>query len=265
MNEDLIITSVQNSKIKLARSLKQKNSRNETNMFLAEGSKIITEAILSGFTAHDIFLQDSKAEKLKGLITLCAKNDIPLTYVNEKVMDALCNTKSPQGAAAIFEKKALKFSSEVINDTRFIVMLEEIQDPGNLGTIIRTCDAVGVDMIILENCTDIYNDKVIRSSMGSVFHIPCYESLLAENINYMKANSWQIACGHLSGENFYSRMQKTKTALIIGNESKGVSKAISDMCTDLWKLPMRGEAESLNASVAAGIMLYEISNRLFSQ
>jgi len=101
--------------------------------------------------------------------------------------------------------------------------------------------------------------------MGSVFHVPCYEAQLASTINYMKAHDWQIACGHLSGDDFYSRMQKAKTALIIGNESKGVSKAISDVCTDLWKLPMRGGAESLNASVAAGIMLYEISNKLFSQ
>ena len=257
-----IITSVQNNKIKQLRSLKQKSERDSLNMFVAEGDKVIIDAINAGLDCIDIFIQDTKTSKFTDIINLARQNNIPVVMVNDKVMAAITQTKTPQGAAASFYKKEDAFSLGDLEKFRFIVMLEQISDPGNLGTIIRTCDAVGVDMVILEGCTDIYNNKVIRSSMGSIFNLPCVEAPINPIVERMKASSWQVGCGHLKGGNFYNRLQNEKVALIIGNESAGIKDETAIMCTDLWKLPMRGKADSLNASIAAGIMLYDISNRL---
>lgn len=261
MNETTI-TSVQNSKIKKIRSLSKKQTRDELNMFTAEGEKVVQDAIIAGLKTDEIFVLDSKLEKFTSLLQLAKQKNIPIIEVNEKVMSAISQTKSPQGVAAAFYKYTQKFSYEVLNNVCFVAILEEINDPGNLGTIIRTCDAVGVDIIITENCTDIYNNKVIRASMGSIFNIPCYDASILQCINHMSKDNWQIGCGHLKGLNFYDRVQRDKVALIIGNEARGITEATSELCTDLWKLPMNGKAESLNASIAAGIMLYDIHNKM---
>lgn len=260
--DEKIITSVQNNKIKQLRSLKQKQSRDDLNMFSAEGDKVIHDAICAGLTATDIFVQDTKIDKFDKLLSLAMQKNIPVNIVNEKIMSAISQTKSPQGVAATFYKKQNSFSHEVLKDARFVAILEEIKDPGNLGTIIRTCDAVGVDLIIMENCTDIYNNKVIRASMGSIFNLPCYIVSLRECISQMAAGGWQIGCGHLDGDNFYNRKQLQNVALVIGNETRGITDETAGLCTHLWKLPMNGEADSLNASIAAGIMLYDIHNKL---
>lgn len=261
--DDIVITSIQNNKIKQLRSLKQKHSRDELSMFVAEGDKVIIDALNAGIEAADLFILDSKANKFTELLNLAYSKNIPVNIVNDKVLSAITQTKSPQGSAASFHKKPSNFSYEDINTFNFIVMLEEIKDPGNLGTIIRTCDAVGVDMVIMDSCTDLYNNKVIRASMGSIFNIPCIEHSIHPIIQKMKTDSWQVGCGHLKGQNFYTRNQSPKVALIIGSESKGITPETSSMCSDLWKLPMRGKADSLNASVAAGIMLYDIYNKMF--
>ena len=260
--ETQIITSIQNDKIKLIRSLKQKQNRDKLNLFLAEGEKIVRDALSAGMIAADIFVHEDKEEKFHSLLSSANENNIRINTVSEKIMAAISQTKSPQGIAASFYKRKNVFSLDVFNNSKFIGVLEEIRDPGNLGTIIRTCDAVGVDSIIMENCTDLYNNKVIRSSMGSIFNIPCYNTSLHECIPYMKDIGWQIGCGHLKGGDFYNRSQGQKIALVIGNEARGISSETANMCTDLWKLPMHGKADSLNASVAAGIMLYDIQNKL---
>jgi len=257
-----IITSVQNSKIKKLRSLKQKTTRDTLNMFVAEGDKVIKDAMNAGLKALDIFVLDIKSSKFIEIINLALEKKFPVNYVNEKVLSSISQTKSPQGIIAVFDKPENGFSLEAMNNIRFAAILEEIKDPGNLGTIIRTCDAVGVDLIIMENCTDIYNPKVIRASMGSIFNLPCYDTKLQQCIEHMVKDDWQIGCGHLKGDNFFNRVQKHKVALVIANEARGISEATSDLCTDLWKLPMNGKADSLNASIAAGIMLYDIHNKM---
>ncbi len=256
------ITSMQNSKIKQLRSLKQKSVRDTLNMFVAEGDKVIADAINAGLECTDVFIQDTKADKFQDIIELVHKKNIPLNIVNDKVLAAITQTKTPQGAAASFFKKENVFSENELSKLHFVAILEQINDPGNLGTIIRTCDAVGADMVIMEACADLYNNKVIRASMGSIFNLPCVEAPIHAVISKMKSDSWQVGCGHLRGSNFYDRQQKQKIALIIGNESAGIKDETSKICTDLWKLPMKGKADSLNASIAAGIMLYDIHNRL---
>ena len=261
MNEN-IITSVQNNKIKNLRSLSKKHTRDELNMFVAEGDKVIRDAITAELSTEEIFVLDAKSDKFTPLLQLAKQNDIPITLVNDKVMSAISQTKSPQGVVAAFYKNTQDFSYDILDTIRFAAILEEIKDPGNLGTIIRTCDAVGVDIIFTENCTDIYNNKVIRASMGSIFNIPCYDTNIHDCINYMSKYSWQVGCGHLNGNNFYERNQGDKVSLVIGNEAKGITDATSELCTNLWKLPMNGKADSLNASIAAGIMLYDIHNKM---
>lgn len=259
---DNIITSVQNNKIKKIRSLNKKQIRDELSMFAAEGDKVVHDAIIAGLNTDEIFVLDTKLNKFTSLLELAQQKDIPITLVNEKVMSALSQTKSPQGVVAAFYKRTPKFSHDILDKVCFAAILEGIKDPGNLGTIIRTCDAVGVDIIIMQDCTDIYNNKVIRASMGSIFNIPSYDTSISQCATYMSKNNWQVACGHLNGVNFYDRVQRNKVALIIGNEARGITEATSKLCTDLWKLPMNGKADSLNASIAAGIMLYDINNKM---
>lgn len=261
MNEN-IITSVQNNKIKKMRSLNKKQMRDELDMFAAEGAKVIHDAIIAGLRTDEIFVLDSKLDKFKSLLQLAESKNIPVIQVNEKVMSAISQTKTPQGITAAFYKYNHEFSYDVLDNICFVAILEEIKDPGNLGTIIRTCDAVGVDIIIMQNCTDIYNNKVVRASMGSLFNIKCFETNIHDCINYMSKNNWQVGCGHLKGANFYDRTQSARVALVIGNEARGITEATSGLCTDLWKLPMNGKADSLNASIAAGIMLYDIHNKM---
>lgn len=261
MNEN-IITSSQNSKVQSIRTLKQKQVRDMHGMFVAEGKKIISDAIRAGIPMKRLFVLETKVDKFTDIIRHTKDNNVEIILVNDKVLSAICQTKSPQGIVASFSQLDHTLDTDCLDNSSFVAILQDISDPGNLGTIIRTCDAVGCDMILMQECADIYNNKVIRSSMGSIFNIKLKKVDLDECISTMVASSWQIGCGHLDGTNFYKRTQDKKVALVIANEARGVTQSTAKLCTDLWKLPMRGSTNSLNAAIAAGIMLYDIQQKM---
>ena len=261
-----VITSKDNEIIKNIRKLKEKKYRDISNEYIIEGIKLIEEAIEEDVNIKTIVVCE---ECLKNdciddkLLYKIAKFDC--IYVTEKIFGILTDVVNPQGLLAVIEKEStedkINFSEDII------VVLDGIQDPGNLGTILRTVDSVGLSQIVLSKTSvDAYNPKVVRSTMGAIFRVKIIESEnLVQTLKNMKKHKFKIVATSLSGtENIYE-MDYNKKVIVIGNEAKGVSKEILDVADTKTKIPMLGKTESLNASVATGVMLYEYVRRKISK
>ena len=231
------------NKIKWIKSLKLKKNRDNESLFIIEGEKIILETVK--FHPDNIILICT-TEKIE------FKN-IPSYLVDKKIMKEISSLKTPNNFIAIVKKPL--FKNKLSNS--LIVVLDNIQNPGNMGSILRTCDWFKVDKVICSKKTvDIFNTKVIQSSMGSIFRIPVeYHDLSV----YLKQNTLPIYGSFINkGENIYiNRFIESKAIFIIGNEGSGISKEIIPFIKKFITIPRFGETESLNASVAAGIILSE--------
>lgn len=241
----MIISSTQNNKIKQTLLLRNKKDRDDVNLFIIEGDHLITEA-LNANQLVEIFTTNNNYEL----------NNIPINYVTENVMAKLSTQKSIPSLIGICQKNVEK----PINGN--VLMLDCIQDPGNLGGIIRSAVAFNIDTIVMSpDCVDLYNDKVIRSTEGLIFKINIIVANLLEYINILKAKNYQIIGTIVNGQNF-ENLTTNNYALIIGNEGLGVKKELLDMCDNLITIPINSQCESLNVGVAAGILLYEMNKRL---
>lgn len=256
------IQSSQNSIIKDIKSLHLKKNRDAHGLYFVEGIRFVSEAIDNGQSIAKIIISE-KLEGLNGGSELIEKvkgacSDISL--VPEKLFREVSDTQTPQGILAVIKKNKYSFD-KVITEGSSVVILDCLQDPGNAGTIIRTADAAGISAVLMsKGCVDLYSPKVLRSTMGSVFHIPIFEGLnITETIRVLKQNDYKVIASHLSGKNNYFQEDLTgRSAIIVGNEANGISDETAYMADSLVKIPMPGKAESLNASVAASIMIYEI-------
>lgn len=244
-----------NKLVKNALKLKQKKYRQEENMFLIEGLRFVEEGIKEGLVQYVLY--SSKIWSMKGAEYL-HRDDVIKHEVDHDIIKELSETENPQGVVAVV-KKIENSIDDIKND--FVVVVNGVQDPGNLGTIIRTSDAAGAGAVIITKGTvDVYNSKVLRSTMGSIFHIPVlfFEDFrsLAETL---KQKGYKIYATSLSAENYiYNEDFKEKTAVVIGNEANGISFDDLQHATHLIKIPMPGSAESLNAAQAAAIIIYEV-------
>ena len=252
-----IISSKDNEFIKHLKKLKDKKYRDENNEYIIEGIKLISEAIKENVKIKSIVICDecSKNEIIpKSLMYEIAKYDC--VYVTEKIFNSITQVMSPQGIFAVIEKEN---NSKINYSDDIIVVLDGIQDPGNFGTILRTIDSVGIKQIIVSKETvDAYNPKVVRSTMGAIFRINVIETdNLLHSIDEMKKNGYELVVTSLqTNKNIYN-IDYNKKIIVIGNEANGVSKEIQKNADFKVKIPMLGKTESLNASVAAGIVLYE--------
>lgn len=252
------ITSKDNELIKHIRKLKDKKYRDLNNEYVIEGAKLITEAIREKAKIKEIIICEecSKAEVMeKSLMYDVAKYEC--IYVTEKVFNAITEVEKPQGILAVIEKNA---KEEIIKyDEDIIVALENVQDPGNLGTILRTVDSIGLSQILVSKGTaDAFNSKVVRSTMGAIFRVKVIECEdLNKTLKEIKKHKFEILVTSLDTENSIYNIDYNKKVIVIGNEANGVSKEIKDMANIKAKIPMLGRTESLNASVATGIVLYE--------
>ncbi|MDD5018557.1 MAG: RNA methyltransferase [Eubacteriales bacterium] len=246
-----VITSTKNEFVKYAKSLGTKKGRRQTGAFLVEGEKCVRELI-----AHKPECLQCVAvleNSFTDLINLAQKLDKPVYIVSDNVMRAICDSKTPQGIAAI----ALIPEFEEACDG-FVLALDDVQDPQNVGTMIRTADAAGCACVVLSrDSADCFSPKAVRASMGSLFHLPVIRAELGEHIGKLAARGYHIVTAHLAGTEKYD-FDWQKTCLVIGNESRGVSEQIQKRSTHLIRIPMYGKAESLNAAVAAGILIYKI-------
>lgn len=240
-----IITSLQNSKIKELNRLNEKKYRDETNLFLVEGDHLVNEAYKTNQLVEVLITNSFKG-----------KYDIPTTLISEEVMKKLSNMKSPSNIIGVCKKfKPFDYGKRIL-------ILDNLQDPGNLGTIIRSASSFNFDTIVLsETSVDLYNDKVIRSSEGMIFHANVIRCNIKNLINELKLNNYKIyttdvTCGHIVSEVDF----KEKMAIIIGSEGAGVG-SVKELADISIYIPMNKKCESLNASVAASIIMYEVSKR----
>ncbi len=246
------ITSLHNPKVTVWRSLRDRKGRMETGSFLVEGRRSVEEAIRSGASILSLILQDDYTEPLPQL-------SAPVYRVPAHLMAHICDTKTPQGIAAQTAFPDFPFRGGKI------LALDGVQDPGNVGTILRTADAAGMDGLILsDSCADIYAPKVLRATMGSIFHLPCQRvASLPDRLSQLAASGIPVLASVLNGNPFFAVLNTLPDSfcLVIGNEGNGISQQVQDVCTHRLTLPMRGDAESLNAAVAAGIMMYALCSR----
>lgn len=243
-----MITSVQNTQVKNWTKLKMKKYRLKANKFLIEGEHLVTEAHNSNWNIVEIIIQNGTA------VPDFVRNYTAST-VTDNVFHHITDTKTPQGIAAVVEM----VTHEWMNHNK-VLMLDAIQDPGNLGTIIRTADAVGFEAVIIgNNSVDVYNDKVVRSTQGSLFHIPVYQEDLLATIPKLQKEGFSVWATSLDESRPYKEINLSKKiGLLLGNEGNGVDKSLIQLADYNVKIPIYGKAESLNVSVAAGILMYHI-------
>lgn len=246
------IESANNKVIKFTNSLKIKKNRKEEGLFIAEGERLVLDGIKKQEPLY-IIVSDS-----------FPKCDFPYkTYiVSDSIFKKLTDTVNPQGILAVFKMSENKLSDISPGNT---VVLSKLQDPGNMGTILRTANATGFyNVIIDKECVDLYNPKTVRSSMSALFDQNIYFSdNLKEDLLYLKNKGFAVAGSLLSEESeiLYKTEIKHPVALIIGNEANGMDKELEDICDKKVIIPMKGNIESLNASVAASVIMYEFLRR----
>ena len=247
-----VISSKDNEFIKHIKKLKDKKYRDLNNEYIIEGIKIIEEAINEKANIKQVVICDDceKTSNIpKDLMYEIAKQEC--VYVTNKLFESLTDVTNPQGILAIVEKNAMKSTSpgseELDYNQDIIVALDDIQDPGNLGTILRTVDSIGINQILVSKGTaDSYNPKVVRSTMGAIFRV-----------KIIQKHKFEIVVTSLQTKNSIYDIDYQKKVIVIGNEANGVEEKIQKLADKKVKIPMLGKTESLNASVATGIILYE--------
>lgn len=253
-----MIDSSQNKNIKLLNSLKIKKERDKNKLFVVEGLRFVSEIPIDYEVEFYCVSEDFAREfNISGFEKRAAAH-----VVSKKVFKEVSDTENPQGILAVVKQKNddLKKVLERTGEKGFFVIVEELNDPGNLGTIIRTADSSGVDCVIVsKGSADIYNSKVLRSTMGSIFHLPIiYDANIEESIDLLKSHGISVYAAHLEGEKYpYGFDFKKGCCFLIGNEARGLSEKVSKKADEFIKIPIIGKAESLNASIAAGILMYE--------
>lgn len=248
--------------IKLIKSLKiSKNARDREQCFLVEGLRAVEEAVKSNFIIEFVVVStefiNKHDERSSNLIASLQHSK--LYIISENQFNCLSDTITPQGIMAVIRMKSFQLKDYAIGNF-FMVALDRIRDPGNLGTIIRTADAAGVNAVIAgKGCVDVYNPKVIRSTMGSIFHLPLILSNdIIETLTELKNKGGKIVSTHLRAKKFYFELDMTgPTVLVMGKEDEGVSDEVNSIADETVKIPMLGLAESLNVSIANGIILFE--------
>nr|WP_312578787.1 RNA methyltransferase [Sedimentibacter sp.] len=261
-----IITSKDNNKIKYLRALNSKKSRNSDHVFVAEGIKFVSESLKEKVSIKFVMISNDilDKEETNDLIETLRKEKIDFFICEESIFSSITDTINSQGILAVISKLENK-KEEILTDYKFIVLCDRIQDPGNLGTIIRTSDAFGPAAVILnKGCVDVYNSKVVRATAGSMFRVPfIIGDETQEILEYLKKYEYKIISTVIRSELSFDDIEKSeKICLVIGNEGQGISWEIKEASDINITIKMDGRAESLNASIAAGICIYEIRKKL---
>ena len=252
------ITSKDNSLVKHIKKLKDKKERDKSGEYIIDGIKLIKEALNENVKIKQIVVcEDSnKLEVIeKSLKYELAKQEC--IYVPENIFNLISDVENPQGILAVVEKENIEKKIDYSED--IIVALDDIQDPGNLGTILRTADSVGLKQILVSKGTaDAFNPKVVRSTMGAIFRVKVIEcENLKKTLEEVKKHKFDILVTELGATDSIYDIDMKKKVIVIGNEANGVSEEIKNVANKKVIIPMLGKTESLNASIATGVILYE--------
>ena len=234
-------------------------ARREQGLFVAEGRKMFLEApenwVFQVFVS-ETFSQDGEL--------MAQVEKYPYEIVKDSVFRQMCDTKTPQGILTVLKLPSWSEEEVLAGENPLVMVLEDLQDPGNMGTIFRTAEGAGVDGIFMStNCVDIYNPKTIRSTMGSVYRVPFVIAPdLQDVFAWFKKQGIRSYAAHLKGKGWYDEQSYVGgTAFLIGNEGNGLTDATAGQADCLIRIPMKGQLESLNAGVAAAILMYEASRQ----
>jgi TrmH family RNA methyltransferase len=243
------------NELKYYSSLSQKKFRESELKFLVEGIKNVKEGLSSHFDCEIILLTHEYAELNKNFLSEIRKKKIRVEVIRSQDFIRISETKSPQGIAAVFRYAKLNFYPEK-TESNILVYLDNISDPGNLGTIIRTCDWFGINEILISKFSvDYLNPKAVRASMGSIFHLYIFEEIDYTLLNDLKLNDFKIVCSDLNGKNLFDYKFPEKFVLVFSNEATGPTEEVKKIADDVITIPKSGQAESLNVAIASGIIL----------
>ncbi|MFA9381768.1 MAG: TrmH family RNA methyltransferase [Acetanaerobacterium sp.] len=262
----MIITSVENPVVKLAVKLSSsKKERIQNGLFVIEGLRLCLDAVESGVKCRYVFITADAASKYYNSLKPVLAAGTTVYEVSESVFSKMSDTKSPQGVLCVCELLDKRMSLDTIDKSGFYVALERIQDPGNLGTIIRTAEAIGISGILISgDCCDIYSPKVIRATMGGVFRMPVYEAddivCACARLNKMQLDTF-AAVPDADAVGVTEAGFHTGSVVFVGNEGSGLSPELCAVCKTRITIRMAGRAESLNAAMAAGIIMWEMSRQ----
>ncbi len=255
-----MISSHSNPKVKqVAQWQTNSGKRREEGVFLAEGFKMCEEA--PERDVREIYITQEALEKAGTQPALREKLErIGYETVSSEVFRKMSDTRTPQGILCVVKRQETDLERLLAAENPLLIVLEDLQDPGNLGTIVRTGEGAGVTGIVMSARTvDIYNPKTIRATMGSIYRVPfvCAENLCGA-VERMREKGIRVYAAHLAGENYYDNLNfRQGTAFLIGNEGNGLSRELTERADSLLKIPMEGSVESLNAAVSAALMMYE--------
>ena len=256
------IESRENSLVKrLVRLSNDRKFRKEMQEMVCEGEKMLGEALSSGMDIHDILVAED-AELDTELLRQAEGQGAKLYICPSSLLGKVSNVKTPQGVVFSCERPVAEL--RVLQDAKRLMVLEGLQDPGNLGTIIRTADAFALDGIILcEGCVDPTSPKVVRATMGAAFRMPIAAAPLEQTVAFLREQNMPLYAAALSESSVpLTHVDLTRAAVMIGNEGRGITKKAATLCAQQIIIPMDGRAESLNASVAASIIMYEMSRKV---
>lgn len=255
-----MITSTSNPQVKhLIQLQKKSKARNEENVFVVEGLRMFME--VPEEQTEKVYVSESFYNKREGEWNL---RNVSFEILSDHVFQHVSETQTPQGILCVVRRKAYSLEELLQLENPHFVVLDNLQDPGNLGTILRTAEGAGVDAVFMSrDCVDIYNPKTIRSTMGSIFRMPfLYVDDVPQLLDMFRKNGVKSYAAHLNGKHFYDEEDyRGGSAILIGNEGNGLRDEVTKKADILVKIPMKGKVESLNAAIAASVLMFEIARQ----
>lgn len=259
----MVISSKQNERFKSWKKLLTKKGRKKEQAFLVEGEHLVEEALFSGWPLLELIQAEhyTVPERWSEKTASIEKK----AEISSGLFKALSETEAPQGIALKIGFPKWPSLSDLLNESSFLLLVDGVQDPGNLGTIIRTADAAGLDALFLGKGTvDPFSGKVLRATQGSIFHLPVIEVDLEQVIPQLQEAGWKVYATALREACDYREVKietDEKVALVVGNEGQGINQDILDIVERKMKIPIWGKAESLNVAIATGILLYHFQEQ----
>ncbi len=252
-----MITSTSNPQIKKLLQLQKKSkARNDEKVFVVEGLRMFAEVPKN--RVEKVYISETLYNRKKHELNL---QEFPFEILSDNVFERVSDTQTPQGILCIVKQETYHLETLLQVKKPHYIVLDNIQDPGNLGTIVRTAEGAGVDAVFMsKDCVDIYNPKTIRSTMGSVYRVPVmYVEDLVQLIKTFREKGILSYAAHLEGKNSYDKENyQSGTAILIGNEGNGLRDEVAQQADVRVLIPMKGQVESLNAAIAASIMMFEV-------